>query len=165
MVELLVVIAIIAVLAGLILTGLIAARRQAAINEVQTLLMSIDTSLESYADDFGDFPPSNDEGEDGDVGLEGAEELYQCLRTERKNGPYLSGKERTCDYDGDGRPELADAWGHSIRYLHHRDYKEGEPNPRTFRLMSDGPDGEPDPFGAHSDDVVNWNKTEYADQE
>jgi prepilin-type N-terminal cleavage/methylation domain-containing protein len=163
LVEMLVVLAIIIVLSGLILTGLALARKQASIGEMGVLLKSIETSVERYADDFGDFPHSKDTGEEEETGLEGAANLYAALMTRAKNGPYLSGSERSCD-NGFGRECLADKWGRPIRYLHFRDYK-GEPNRKTFRLMSDGPDGEHNPFGVQTDDIVNWDKEKYAAKE
>jgi len=155
MTELLVVIAIIAVLASLSLTGLSYARRVS--NERATLatIKVLESALERYETDFHDYPPS-----DGDLdGIAGAENLWKCLNTEKKEGPYVkSGDVKTVDSNNNGDPEPADHWNQPLRYVHHRDYQNRTPNKRTFRLMSVGIDGVHENGNRSSDDIPNWNK-------
>jgi prepilin-type N-terminal cleavage/methylation domain-containing protein len=156
LVEMLVVIAIISVLGALVLGALGAARRRA--NELATsaTIKLLQGALERYNMDFQDYPPS-----DGDeTGIRGSENLYRCLRTEKKEGPYLvdNADVRICDSNSNGELEIADAWGRTLRYLHHRDYGSKNPNKHTYRLISSGPNGVYEGGERHSDDVVNWDK-------
>jgi prepilin-type N-terminal cleavage/methylation domain-containing protein len=156
LVEMLVVIAIISVLAGLVLAALGAARRTANEKATQATLKLLEGMLERYAMDFQDYPPS-----DGDeTGIRGAENLYRCLRTEKKEGPYLvdTADVRTCDSNRNGELEIADAFGRPLHYLHHRDYGSRNPNKHTYRLISAGANGVYEGGERHSDDIVNWDK-------
>ena len=155
LIEMLVVIAIITTLAGLVLGAIGAVRRSSAEKSVQATLMILAAALERYENDFNDYPSS-----DGDLdGIKGAENLYQCLMTDQKEGPYIKATDvKTCDTNANGVPEIADFWGRPIRYLHHRDYQNQPPNRRTFRLMSAGPNGVPENGVVDSDDIVNWDK-------
>lgn len=155
MTELLVVIAIIAVLAALSLTGLSYARRVS--NERATLatIKIMESALERYETDFHDYPPS-----DGDSdGIAGAENLLECLSTEKKEGPYIKSTDvKSVDSNQNGRPEPADHWNQPIRYWHHRDYQNRNPNKRTFRMISGGVNAIPENGRKDSDDIPNWNK-------
>src|SRR5262252_7424037 len=85
LIEMLVVLAIITVLGSLLLAGLGAARTTANINAVKITLSGLSAALDRYEADFNDYPPS-----DGDsTGMTGAENLYECLRTNAKSGDYL----------------------------------------------------------------------------
>ena len=156
LVEMLVVIAIISVLGALVLAALGSARRRA--NELATsaTLKLLQGALDRYSMDFQDYPPS-----DGDeTGIRGSENLYRCLRTETKEGPYLvdTADVRSCDSNSNGELEIADAWGHALSYLHHRDYGSTNPNKHTYRLISPGANGVFEAGERHSDDIVNWDK-------
>jgi general secretion pathway protein G len=152
--EMLVVISIISVLAALVLGALAAARRTAREKAVQATILVLESALERYANDFQDYPPSDGDPE------RGGRLLHQCLMTEKKDGPYLRGGDvKTCDPERCGEVSFSDEWSHSIRYLHHRDYQNQEPNKHTFRLMSAGPDGVFEDGAAASDDIVNWDKS------
>jgi prepilin-type N-terminal cleavage/methylation domain-containing protein len=155
LVEMLVVIAIISVLAGLVLGALGAARRQANINATKLIIKALEGALERYATDWQDYPPSDGE----ETGIRGAENLWRCLRTEKKEGPYVSDADfKVCDSNRNGEFEFADAWGHPIHYLHHRDYASKNPRKQTFRLISPGPNGIYEEGHKSSDDIGNWDK-------
>jgi general secretion pathway protein G len=156
LVEMLVVIAIISVLGALVLGALASARRRANEMATSATIKLLEGCLERYMMDFQDYPPS-----DGDeTGIRGTENLYRCLRTEKKEGPYLQDNAdiRTCDSNGNGETEIADAFGRPIHYLHHRDYGSRNPNKHTYRLISAGADGVYEGGDRHSDDIVNWKK-------
>jgi len=155
MTELLVVIAIISVLAALSLTGLSYARRVS--NERATLatIKILESALERYETDFHDYPPSDGDPE----GIAGAENLWECLNTEKKEGPYLkSGDIRSIDSNNNQRNEPADHWNQPIRYWHHRDYQNRNPNKRTFRMISSGANSILESGRRETDDIPNWNK-------
>ncbi|MGD0091153.1 MAG: prepilin-type N-terminal cleavage/methylation domain-containing protein [Planctomycetota bacterium] len=155
LVEMLVVIAIISVLSALVLAALGTARRTANENATKAIIKLLEGALERYSTDFNDYPPS-----DGDeTGIRGSENLWRCLRTEKKEGPYLrDGDIKTCDSNRNGEPEIADAWGRPIRYLHHHDYGSKNPRKHDFRLISAGPNGIYEEGHKTSDDIVNWDK-------
>lgn len=155
LIELLVVISIITVLGGLILGALSVARRTAKENSTKATLKLLEGQLQRYETDFSDYPPS-----DGDAdGIRGSENLYRCLRTEKKEGPYITNNDiQTCDSNKNGEPEVADAFNRPIAYIHHRDYSNKAPNKRTYRLISSGVNGHFENGAANSDDIVNWNK-------
>jgi type II secretory pathway pseudopilin PulG len=143
----LVVLFIIALLAGLVLTGVMAARRKVGRDNTRVMLTAIKGAIERYQNDWGDFPP-------GKGGVEGSEDLYTALSSKRFEGPYL--KEEyppSKDTDGNKFREMVDHWGRTIRYTHHRNYT-GDPRADSYRLESAGLDGR---FGT-SDDIVNWKK-------
>ncbi len=145
--EILVVLFIIGLLAGLVLTGVMAARRKIGRDNTRNMLTTIAGAIERYSSDWGDFPPGNG-------GVEGSEELYAALRSERFEGPYLKGGfPPASDTDNNKRKEMVDHWGRTIDYTHHRNYT-GEPKPDEYRLVSPGLDGKKNT----PDDIVNWKK-------
>jgi prepilin-type N-terminal cleavage/methylation domain-containing protein len=161
LIEILVVLAIISILGGLVMGGLIAARRHNQIQRCQFQLNMLEAKITEYETDFQDYPPS--EAEDA---IAGNECLLRALMTKEKDGPYIRLKDiRTCDSNGNGLPEIADEWGQPLRYLHHRNYGRENPNRRSYRLYSVGPDGVEDPFNAGSDDLANWKKGAEAESE
>jgi prepilin-type N-terminal cleavage/methylation domain-containing protein len=155
LVEMLVVITIIAVLAGLTLAALGAARRSSKETNQRGKFEVLKAALEKYEGHFHDYPPS----EEDESGLIGSENLYRCLSTEKGDGPYIEKNDfQTCDSNENNIPELADEWKQPIRYIHHRDYRNSPPNKRTFRLMSAGSNTTFENGSSDSDDIVNWNK-------
>jgi general secretion pathway protein G len=145
--ELLVVIFIIGLLTGLILTGVMAFKRGSGVRNTQAMFTMIRAAIESYASDWGDFPP-------GAGGVEGSEDLYAALSSGKFEGPYLRGDyPPAADTDRNGRPELVDHWKRPISYAHYRSYL-GEPMADEYRLVSTGLDGKP----GTGDDITNWKK-------
>jgi len=143
--EMLVVIAIISMLAGLLMTGVTAARRKAAQRRTSLMLQRIATAVENYELDFGDYPDGCGDEVSGSL-------LYIALTTQEMNGPYLELQQsELADQDFDGVKEIVDVWGHPIRYTHHKFY-DGEPGRGKFRISSLGRDGRPDT----RDDLTNW---------
>jgi len=158
LIELLIVIAIIAILAGLIMGGLAAARTATKVNLTNGRFQLLKSALDRYEHDFDDYPPS-----DGDE-IRGAANLYECLRTEKKGGPYITGNDIPYAPIGkEGGTAFLDAWEKPIYYMHHRDYRNQPPNKRTFRLMSAGPNMVYENGIKESDDVVNWEKAKPKD--
>lgn len=156
LIEMLVVLAIVSILGGLILTGVQTAKKTSQVNSTKTMFKLIEAALANYETDFSDYPFSDGDGS----GVRGAELLYESLKTDRKNGPYIELKDfRTVDSNHNGQMELADAWSQPILYWHHRDYDNAEPNKRTFRLLSAGPNRQNEDASRESDDVCNWDNT------
>ena len=142
--EMLIVIAIIAILAGLLLSGVSVVQRRQQVTRTKTLLLRIRLAVERYELDFGDYPPGN--GDEVSGGL-----LYGALNTDRRNGPYLTGLKESelRDFDWDGIKDLLDDWEQPIRYTHHT-YYDDEPGRDSFRITSIGRDGQP----GTRDDIV-----------
>lgn len=140
LVELLVAIAIIAILSGLLLAAVGSARRASAAKATKAVIERLKLACESYAADFGDYPPSSLDalGKRGNGVNEGAEALVRCLSTKREKGPYVAFEDKDlANTDGDSMPppdptesslasrelfEAVDAWGNPLIYVHHRDY-------------------------------------------
>jgi type II secretion system protein G len=156
LIEMLVVVVIISILSALILAGVSTARTRSKGLQTQAVITGLEAALERYEGDYQDYPPSDAD----QTGLTGCENLYECLMSTQKSGPYItkSSDFPSADIGGKGRPKFVDAWNRPIRYLHHHDYGNKVPNKQTFRLLSDGPNGEPENGDASSDDIVNWNK-------
>ena len=155
LIELLVVIAILSILSALLLGAVSAARTRAKCMAVEATIKGLEGALERYESDFGDYPPS-----DGDkTGLTGGENLYECLMTTSKSGPYIPKSSDFPTVDSKkGKPIFSDGWNHPLRYIHHFDYANKVPNKHTFRIISDGPNGQFDEGDPGTDDIVNWRK-------
>lgn len=159
LIELLIVIAIIAILSGLILGGLAAARRTTKISLTQGRFQLLKSALERYEHDWDDYPPSG-----GDE-IRGAAALYECLRTDQKGGPYVKDSDMPSgSINANGDVGYWDAWEKPIYYLHHRDYHNQPPNKREFRLLSAGPNMQYENGTKESDDIVNWVKEKANEQ-
>lgn len=155
LIEMLVVISIITILAGLILGALWKARQTAKEQGTATTLKLLGAALQSYELSFQDYPPSEGDPD----GIKGSETLFQCLRTEKKDGPYIQSADvKVCDFNNNRELEIADEWNQPIRYLHHRDYGSKNPLKHTYRLISAGPNRVFEDGRKGSDDIVNWNK-------
>ena len=130
--EMLVVLGIISVLAGLLVSGIVVARRQARKNTTRMMMENIALALERYSGDYGQYP-------DGSGNEASAEILYRALAEKSGFGPYLKGlgDRQVGDTDGDGARELLDGWGQPIRFTDGRYL----PDDRDYELRSAGPDG------------------------
>ena len=150
LVEILAVLAIIGVLAGLLLSGIVAARNAAGKQHTRVIITQIEAAITRYQNDYGDFPP-------GEGGAAGSESLYQALSNPNNpngTGPYISGNEPPVgDPDNSGRNKMLDHWKRPIHYTHHRHYS-GDPRADEYRLQSPGLDGQYDT----DDDITNWKK-------
>jgi len=142
--EMLVVMAIVGILSGLILSGVMSARKRGALMSTKTFIMQLEAAINHYEESYGDFPH-------GAGGVESAELLYQALASPSWTGQCEFEAKQVRDTDSDGRKELVDHWMQPIRYYHHRSYFE-PPKETTFRLISIGPDEEE----GTSDDITNF---------
>ena len=134
--ELIVVMAIIGVLSGMVLTGVMAARKRGGITKTSALILSLEAAINQYEESYGDYPA-------GAGGVGGAELLYRALTSPKWTGQREFAPDETADTDSNGRLELVDHWLNPLNYYHHRSYA-GPPRETTFRLSSSGPDGEED---------------------
>jgi prepilin-type N-terminal cleavage/methylation domain-containing protein len=144
LVELLVVIAILAVLTAIAIPALSAVRRSSDTKATKAFLERIKLQVESYSNDFGDYPPSRAAriGHRGNETNAGSEILLRCLTTSSKSGPYMEFEDSQLgNTDGDslsgsGNPtrsvmrtaellEIVDTFGNPILYLHNKDYERG----------------------------------------
>jgi len=142
--EMLVVMAIIGILSGLILGGVMTARKRGALMSTKTFVTQLEAAINHYEESYGDYPH-------GSGGVESAEYLYQALASPGWAGQCEFEAKQIADTDSDGRKELVDHWMQPIRYYHHRSYFE-PPKETTFRLISIGPDAEE----GTSDDITNF---------
>jgi general secretion pathway protein G len=131
--EMLVVMAIIGVLSSLLITGVMAARGRGKIARTRALIDRLSLAIKQYEIDHGDYPP-------GAGGTASAEALHKALTSAKWPGAHEFTAKEARDTDGNGQPEIIDAWGRPISYHHNRTYS-GPPRATTFRLISKGPDG------------------------
>ena len=147
MIEMLTVIAIIVALSGLLLSAVMVARRRANDAHTKHIITMLQTCIEMYQADFGDYPP----GANG--GVRSSEVLHESLITLKMSGPYHDfGPDELVDTDGNGLPEIADHWKNPIRYYHHSEY-DSEPRRFSYRLVSPGADGDEE---QSEDNISNW---------
>ena len=143
------------------------------IRETEWLLKSLVLAIELHRGRRGELPPGRTEGVN-EVN-EGIEALFARLDSEG----LLDRPARarwTGDTDGDGRPEILDAWGNPLVYFRHDDYganetvriggREQAARPRIsalthefhardfVQIWSAGPDGVNEDGGG--DDVTSW---------
>ena len=146
--EILVVLFILSLLAGLIITGVTAARRHMAVKNTKVMLNMIAGAITSYESDWGDYPP-------GDGDITGSESLYAALTSRRFGQAYLQGDKYPPaeDTNGNRRKELVDHWHRPISYLHYRNMRPGDPNSDSYQLESSGPDGK---IVTVDDNINNW---------
>jgi len=147
LVEMLVVIGVIAILSGLVLGGVMAAKRQANKKHTQMILQLLGAAIAQYEQDWGDYPPGNGE-------VAGAEDLYAAMTSPGSPRAYVTGGNPPAGLqEGAKYKTFVDHWRNPIRYTHHRHYS-GDPRADDYRLQSPGPDGV---FG-NDDDLTNWKK-------
>lgn len=144
LVELLVVIAILGILTAIAIPALSAVRKSSDTKATKAFLERIKLQIESYSNDFGDYPPSrmSQIGQRGNDVNAGSEILLRCLTTSSKSGPYIEfedaqlGNTDEDSLSGAGNPtrsvirtgellEILDSFGNPILYLHNKDYDRG----------------------------------------
>ena len=165
LIELLVVMAIIAILAGILLPVITAARRQAKIAATRTLLAQIGTALGHFNDDWGRYPPDNN----GDPSklpalvapptANASERLYFYLATTIPSPtsgkfPYIELQPGVQNAVGPSGTYyvIVDAW--QLPFY----YKSTSPvyNPDSFDLWSGGPNRLNESGSTGTDDITNW---------
>ncbi len=135
--ELLVAMAIIVILAGMAVGGAQMARKRGAVTKVKAAIAALETAIDMYEMDIGEYPAS------------GNENLVQALTDVSNpdpdwNGPYMRFKENDLD-DG----EFVDSWGNPYVYVN-----PGEKNSAYYDIYSYGLNGQDDQGG--NDDIGNW---------
>ena len=155
LIELITVMAIIALLAAMLMPALQRSRTQAHITRAKSAISQLETALENYAVDFGDYP--QDEG----ASPYNTVNLIICLEKlppDSPNGPYLTMRDR----DKDGSGNYLDPWKNSYHYH----YNNGSTTPATsldgasdakgfsYWIWSNGPDKGND--SGDDDDITNW---------
>ena len=144
LIELLVAIGIIVILVGISFPAISAVRRRAQVRETDALLQRVKLALATYAQDFGDYPPSAPKrlGLKGNGQNDGCELMLRALSTKAKSGPYLQLDDKQMgNADSDRLPtdkdpfgstflnrellEIFDSWQNPVLYLHNADYDKG----------------------------------------
>ena len=144
LIELLVVISIVGLLVAISIPALSAVRRRSETKTTKAFLERLRLQIESYSNDFGDYPPSRASriGHRGNELNAGSEILLRCLTTSSKAGPYMEFEDsQLTNSDGDSLErglnptrsviktsellEIADVWGNPILNLHNKDYERG----------------------------------------
>lgn len=145
LVELLVVMGILAIVMGLTVVGSKVALTNAAENKARQQLKTLELGLESYYNDNGGYPESEDGSEDLYVALTGdADQNGQLSEEEQKSGLYLEellspgGKKSLQDWvnRSGGRATITDPWDAEYQYR-----APGEQN-ALYDLWSYGTDAE-----------------------
>lgn len=150
-VELLTVIAIISILASLLVTAVIAARRGATRKSALMFVMALANHLESYKTEYGELP-------EGDGGVDSAESLYKSLtRDDGALEPFPFNKDQLVDTDDDGEWEVCDVWGTPVSYYKSYEDPQGKIRNRHI-IISAGPNHEHDEGASDSDDIDSWKK-------
>lgn len=144
LIELLVAIGVIVVLVGLSFPAISAVRKRSQVRETDAVLQRIKLALATYAQDFGDYPPSavKKVGLKGNGQNDGVELMLRALSTKAKSGPYIQLDDRQMgNADQDRLPtdkdpfgstflnrellEVLDSWQNPVVYLHNADYDKG----------------------------------------
>jgi len=177
LIEILVVISIIALLAGLLVTGIVVIKEKIKIYLAKTEIAAITTALASYHRDMNAYPPDTADWGQGDI--HDPESILKYLaspvktRSGREVGPYL---ELQGDKFIDGK--MRDPWGNPYEFdaqhmksgsLIGEPYLPSTPEldrRRDFKIISRGPDEETDPAypfdssgtpdPATEDDIHSW---------
>jgi len=135
-IEMLVVIAILAILVGMTVPALLKMKSRGFVTQAKSLIEVLKASLEEYASEYGDYPPTYINPfyeEDINPGIESA---LAALYT-GKGGPFVELEDKylaNLDEDtaetnltgwvfGDlALREIVDPWGNPLIYFHNRDY-------------------------------------------
>ncbi|MBI4712682.1 MAG: prepilin-type N-terminal cleavage/methylation domain-containing protein, partial [Planctomycetes bacterium] len=140
--ELLVVIAVITILAGLVVPGLVKTKVRAKILTAKSEITRIKSALETYYNNFGDYPPTSLKEISVSTYVNetnaGIESLVACLSTRQKGGPFLLDwpEKRYSNLDNDNTSknitnwwfgdnelrEVTDPWNNPYIYFHARNY-------------------------------------------
>jgi prepilin-type N-terminal cleavage/methylation domain-containing protein len=108
LIELLVVISVIAILAGLLLSAVRTGDTASKMRITQAIVSEVGMAVEFYRQAHGVLPPETYSG------LASSECLAHCLGEVEKTVQLK--KTATADLDGDGKPELLDAWAQPLLY-------------------------------------------------
>jgi prepilin-type N-terminal cleavage/methylation domain-containing protein len=155
LIELMVVMTIVAILAGLIMATVLGQRDRIRRKAIGVEISNLCSALEAYRKDLKEYPPDAIPGESQ---ADSNEALVYWLGRKQKRGlntygPYMEFKRsRLTDADGDGFQEYRDTFDNLYLYAENesqtaKNERDGltnpevGTNPRTFDLVSPGPDG------------------------
>lgn len=146
LIELLVVIAIIGILAGLISTGVEAARKRAYRAQAQAMISTLEMAISMYKTDTGAFPPEDASTTTSKALAYKLSRGYTDTETTANipsgwSGPYMEFK--PSELSGGS---AVDPWGRTYNY----DVSPITGNTGTYNLWSEGPTTN------SGDEVVNW---------
>jgi general secretion pathway protein G len=141
LIEILVIIAVISMLAGLLSSGGIIAKKRSKIYQAKAMIASLETALALYHVDFGAYPAS---GNQNMVNLLADTATYGS--NSDWHGPYMSFKQN--DLSGNiPNAALTDPWGMAYHYT------SGSTTP-PYKIWSNGMDKSDDNGG--DDDIKSW---------
>lgn len=149
LIEILAVLAILGILTVLLLTNATSARDAADVEATRQLLARIETAIDHYERERGDYPPSSFGSEQGvanDGTNTGVEALVVALWSDGwdaggllddvadrlENGDDDRSPTVLSDFETRALLEIVDAWGNPIAYLHRRDYERRDRPYLTF---------------------------------
>ncbi|MBM4040518.1 MAG: type II secretion system protein [Planctomycetes bacterium] len=157
LVELLVVMGILASLAAILVPIVASGRRMAKVTGTKQLLANVEQAISLFSNQVGYYPPdripssaplkkfSSDTAWSGSMKspatyMTSAEALYYCLANPylvRGHSPFieLQANKESADADGDGLPEIVDAWDHAFSY-NRKSFPSGVTLPTIFPGVS-----------------------------
>ena len=146
---------IIAAVGYLVVRGITDTTATSRVVRTGSIIRALSMGLDAYRQVYDVDPPDKATGLDPDL-----DKPSECLVRYLSKAPYHEfNKESLRDTDGDGIPEVVDAWGHPFIYNSGPEQdgpfnQNGAPkhNTKRFDLSSAGPD---EKHGT-DDDVTNW---------
>lgn len=140
LIEILAVLVILGILVAVLATNLLTGREVAEVEAARRLLARVETAIDHFEREFGDYPPSSFTDEQGvsNDGLNvGVEALVVALwsRGWEAGGLLPDVADGLVNLDGDRSPtaltdfesrelfEIPDPWGNPLAYVHRRDYE------------------------------------------
>jgi len=177
LVELVVVMAILVILAGLTSSVAFVVLRRSRAGVASSDITALEMGLAAYRQHLGAYPP--DDVGSGANGMNEALVYHLCRKLTRgmnTYGPFAEiGEDRLRDSEGDGFRELRDPWGNLYQYAENASHSTPTgANPRSYDIVSPGPDGEfggtispetgyvpadtPEGKAAEADNVTSWGK-------
>jgi general secretion pathway protein G len=135
LIELMIVIVILGILAGVVGTQVMKQPDKAKVAAAKAEISVLESSLQHYALDVGDYPASED----------GLQALWQAPESaENWDGPYIQ------------KPDFTDPWGNLYIYVYPGTHEDEGYDYDLFSYGKDGKEG----GESYDADVTNWIETE-----